>query len=127
VSAEYFLAGAGISVTVLDAIHAVPPDSTLLMTETFGPVLSIRWFTDVEGAIAEINSGAYGLRAGVFTDDHAAIRRFSRELRVGGVMINEGPDFRAEHVPFGGVRQSGLGRGGADRRARDVGAEGRSG
>ncbi|MCA0451914.1 MAG: aldehyde dehydrogenase family protein, partial [Proteobacteria bacterium] len=40
----------------------------------------------------------------------AAIKRFSRDLAVGGVMVNEGPDFRAEHVPFGGIKRSGLGR-----------------
>ena len=50
------------------------------------------------------------MRAGVFTNDHALIRQFSRDLAVGGVMVNEGPEFRAEHVPVGGIKSSGLGR-----------------
>ncbi|MCL6710015.1 aldehyde dehydrogenase family protein [Pseudomonas sp. R2.Fl] len=85
-------------------------DAPLIAEETFGPVIAIRGFTDPAEAIAEVNAGAYGLQAGVFTNDHALIKMFSRDLVVGGVMVNEGPDFRAEHVPFGGVKRSGLGR-----------------
>jgi acyl-CoA reductase-like NAD-dependent aldehyde dehydrogenase len=91
-------------------IADVSPETPLIAEETFGPVVSIRTFEDPAMAIAEVNAGAYGLQAGLFTNDHALIRRFSRDLAVGGVMINEGPDFRAEHVPFGGVKSSGLGR-----------------
>jgi len=91
-------------------IAGVAPDAPVIADETFGPVIAIRSFTDAAEAIAEVNAGAYGLQAGVFTNDHALIRQFSRDLIVGGVMINEGPDFRAEHVPFGGVKKSGLGR-----------------
>lgn len=91
-------------------IADVAPDAPVIADETFGPVIAIRSFTDAHEAIAEVNAGAYGLQAGVFTNDHALIKAFSRDLIVGGVMINEGPDFRAEHVPFGGVKRSGLGR-----------------
>ncbi len=84
--------------------------SRLISTETFGPVLAMRGFDDLDTAMAEVNSSEFGLQAGVFTNDHSAIRRLSRGLQVGGIMINEGPDFRAEHVPFGGVKSSGLGR-----------------
>ncbi|MBO3761445.1 aldehyde dehydrogenase family protein [Ciceribacter sp. L1K22] len=88
----------------------VTVDAPVIADETFGPVIAIRSFSDPREAIAEVNAGAYGLQAGVFTNDHALIKTFSRDLVVGGVMINEGPDFRAEHVPFGGVKRSGLGR-----------------
>jgi len=88
----------------------VAPDMALVAQETFGPVLAIRRFTDLGEAIAEVNASPYGLQAGIFTNDHAAIRRVSRALQVGGIMVNEGPDFRAEHVPFGGIKTSGLGR-----------------
>ena len=91
-------------------ISDVEPNSAVIADETFGPVIAIRSFTDPNAAIAEVNAGAFGLQAGVFTNDHALIKTFSRELMVGGVMVNEGPDFRAEHVPFGGVKRSGLGR-----------------
>ena len=88
----------------------VAADAPVIADETFGPIIAIRSFSDPHEAIAEVNAGAYGLQAGVFTNDHALIKTFSRDLVVGGVMINEGPDFRAEHVPFGGVKRSGLGR-----------------
>jgi acyl-CoA reductase-like NAD-dependent aldehyde dehydrogenase len=106
------LAGGGrdgtlVAPTVLDRVS---PDAPVIADETFGPVIAVRRFTDPLAAIAEVNAGAYGLQAGVFTNDHALIRTFSRDLVVGGVMINEGPDFRAEHVPFGGLKRSGLGR-----------------
>lgn len=93
--------------TVIDGVSA---DAPIIADETFGPVIAVRSFTDARQAVAEVNAGAYGLQAGVFTNDHALIKMFSRDLVVGGVMINEGPDFRAEHVPFGGVKRSGLGR-----------------
>jgi acyl-CoA reductase-like NAD-dependent aldehyde dehydrogenase len=91
-------------------ISNVAADSPVIAEETFGPVIAIRTFSEAAEAIAEVNSSPYGLQAGVFTNDHALIKTFSRDLIVGGVMINEGPDFRAEHVPFGGVKRSGLGR-----------------
>lgn len=91
-------------------IANVAADAPVIVDETFGPIIAIRNFTDPKKAIAEVNAGPYGLQAGVFTNDHALIKAFSRDLIVGGVMINEGPDFRAEHVPFGGVKRSGLGR-----------------
>lgn len=99
--------GALMAATVIDD---VPTGAELISEETFGPVISIRTFRDPAAAIAEVNAGRYGLQAGVYSNDHAVIRQFSRELQVGGVMINEGPDFRAEHVPFGGIKASGLGR-----------------
>ncbi len=99
--------GTLIQPTVLGGVVA---DAPVVADETFGPVIAIRGFERAEDAIAEVNAGDYGLQAGVFTNDHALIKKFSRDLAVGGVMVNEGPDFRAEHVPFGGVKSSGLGR-----------------
>ena len=91
-------------------VDGVLPAGPLIGQETFGPVIAIRSFTDPGAVIREVNAGQYGLQAGLFTNDHALIKRFARELQVGGLMVNEGPDFRAEHVPFGGVKTSGLGR-----------------
>jgi acyl-CoA reductase-like NAD-dependent aldehyde dehydrogenase len=93
--------------TVLDRVE---PDHAIIADETFGPVIAIRTFSSADTAISEVNASEFGLQAGVFTNDHALIRQFSRDLQVGGVMINEGPDFRSEHVPFGGRKSSGLGR-----------------
>jgi len=106
------LAGGGRSGTLVEptVLARVVADAPLIAEETFGPVIAIRTFVDADDAIAEVNAGPYGLQAGVFTNDHALIKQFSRDLAVGGVMVNEGPDFRAEHVPFGGIKSSGLGR-----------------
>lgn len=91
-------------------IDNVAEQSQLFSTETFGPVLAMRSFTDLNTAIDEVNRGDYGLQAGIYTNDHAQIGLLTKRLMVGGIMINEGPDFRAEHVPFGGIKKSGLGR-----------------
>jgi acyl-CoA reductase-like NAD-dependent aldehyde dehydrogenase len=99
--------GTLIAPTVIADVH---PDMALIAQETFGPVLALRGFADLDAAMAEVNASDFGLQAGVFTNDHAAIRKLTRGLQVGGIMINEGPDFRAEHVPFGGIKSSGLGR-----------------
>ncbi|MFP1642978.1 aldehyde dehydrogenase family protein [Pontitalea aquivivens] len=88
----------------------VRPEMKLVAEETFGPVLALRPFADLDAAMAEVNGSDYGLQAGIFSNDHAAIRKLTRGLQVGGIMVNEGPDFRAEHVPFGGIKRSGLGR-----------------
>lgn len=111
-SGARLLAGGGRKGTLVapTVLRDVAADAPVIAEETFGPVIAIRTFSDARTAIAEVNAGAYGLQAGVFTNDHAMVKLFSRELIVGGVMINEGPDFRAEHVPFGGVKRSGLGR-----------------
>jgi glyceraldehyde-3-phosphate dehydrogenase (NADP+) len=79
-------------------------------TEAFAPIVDIYSFHDFEEALARVNESAYGLQAGVFTSslDHA-FRAFE-ELEVGGVMINDVPTFRIDHMPFGGTKDSGFGR-----------------
>lgn len=93
--------------TVLDD---VPVDARLWALETFGPVLAVRRFADVDLAVDEVNRSGFGLQAGIYSNNHEVIKRMSQRLEVGGVMVNEGPDFRVEHVPFGGVKSSGMGR-----------------
>lgn len=99
--------GALVAPTVIDQ---VPLSCDLIARETFGPVISVRSFTKLGAAVDEVNNSPFGLQAGVFSNDHAAIRMLARNLQVGGLMVNEGPDFRAEHVPFGGIKRSGIGR-----------------
>ncbi len=91
-------------------VHKVNNESRLFQNETFGPVISIREFSDIQQLITEINTSEYGLQAGIYSNNHEQIKSIARSIQVGGVMINEGPDFRAEHVPFGGIKKSGLGR-----------------
>jgi len=109
--------GTLVQPTVIDGVDG---RARLLSTETFGPVLALREFTDTNAAIDEVNASSYGLQAGVFSNDHGAIKTFSRRLQVGGVMVNEGPDFRAGHVPFGGIKKSGLGREGVRIAVREM-------
>lgn len=99
--------GTLVAPTVLGQVAA---DAPVIRDETFGPVIAMRSFSSIAQAVDEVNQGAYGLQAGIFTNDHRVIKQVCRDLVVGGVMINEGPDFRVEHVPFGGVKRSGLGR-----------------
>jgi len=106
-----------IEPTVMDHVS---PESDLFKYETFGPIISIRAFNNFDEAIDEVNKTEFGLQAGIFTNSHDKIRKMSRELQVGGIMVNEGPDFRAEHVPFGGVKGSGLGREGVRIAVREM-------
>ncbi|WP_329085467.1 aldehyde dehydrogenase family protein [Streptosporangium sp. NBC_01469] len=99
--------GALLTPAVLD--H-VPPDAELVAEETFGPVAPIIRVDSVEEAISVSNGTRYGLQAGVVTSDTAAFSRLASELRVGAVNLNAGPQFDSPHIPFGGVKASGLGR-----------------
>ncbi len=78
--------------------------------EVFGPVVVIEPYADFETAVAAINDSRYGLQAGVFTDSIAEMDFAFNNLEVGGLMINDIPTFRVDHMPYGGVKDSGLGR-----------------
>jgi glyceraldehyde-3-phosphate dehydrogenase (NADP+) len=76
----------------------------------FAPVLTLQRYADVQEAIAAANRGDYGLQAGIFTHDERVINAAIDGLDVGGLMVNEVPTFRVDHMPYGGVKQSGFGR-----------------
>lgn len=78
--------------------------------ELFGPVISVLRAKDLCAAIEIANDSDYGLQAGVFTSDLNKALYAARRLEVGGVMINEVPTFRVDHMPYGGVKGSGMGR-----------------
>jgi len=78
--------------------------------EAFAPVASIIASDDFESALQQANDTRYGLQVGVFTRDIDRVFRAVRRLNFGGVIINDTPNFRADHMPYGGNRQSGLGR-----------------
>ena len=78
--------------------------------EVFGPVLNLFGYRDIASAIAGVNRSRYGLQAGLFTDSLRVSRQVTDELDVGGLLINEVPTYRADHAPYGGVKDSGLGR-----------------
>jgi acyl-CoA reductase-like NAD-dependent aldehyde dehydrogenase len=88
----------------------VPADQKLWADEVFGPVLAITAVDGVDEAIAAVNASRFGLQAGVFTKDVGVAFRMFAELEVGGVVIGDVPSFRADQMPYGGVKDSGQGR-----------------
>jgi acyl-CoA reductase-like NAD-dependent aldehyde dehydrogenase len=91
-------------------LENVPHDADASCEEIFGPVTLLNSFDDFDAAVMDVNDSRYGLQAGVFTRDIGKIQKAWNELEVGGVMINEVPSFRVDNMPYGGVKDSGLGR-----------------
>jgi glyceraldehyde-3-phosphate dehydrogenase (NADP+) len=88
----------------------VPADVKLACEEAFAPVVLIHSYDDFEHALGQVNQSRYGLQAGVFTCDWKRIATAWNRLEVGAVLINEVPTWRAEHMPYGGTKDSGSGR-----------------
>ena len=86
------------------------PDMKVNCQEIFGPVVTLEGYDDFAQALRLINESPYGLQAGVFTRDAARIFQAFEELEVGGVIAGDVPSFRIDHMPYGGVKDSGLGR-----------------
>jgi acyl-CoA reductase-like NAD-dependent aldehyde dehydrogenase len=88
-------------------IAGAAPDVKVSCEEIFGPVCTVTPYEALDDALAHANGTRYGLQAGIFTADVRAALRASRELEFGGVTINEAPTFRADQMPYGGVKDSG--------------------
>jgi len=88
----------------------VPPTAQVCSNEAFAPLVVAFPFSDFDDAIAGVNDSMFGLQTGVFTNDLAGAWRAFSELEVGGVIVNDVPTFRIDHMPYGGVKDSGLGR-----------------
>ena len=99
--------GAFYAATVIDN---VAPDMDLVVRETFGPVAPIIRVNDLEEAIEVANATEYGLQAGVFTNDYASAMRCAQEIEAGTVFINKQSTFRTDNMPFGGFKNSGVGK-----------------
>jgi acyl-CoA reductase-like NAD-dependent aldehyde dehydrogenase len=91
-------------------LRDVQPDMKVMKQEAFGPVASVVPYRDFEEALQLADQTDYGLQAAVFTRDIDSILTAMKRLNFGGLIVNEVPSFRAEHMPYGGNRQSGLGR-----------------
>lgn len=100
-------AGVMVEATLMEG---VPRDEPLYAKEVFGPVAVLSRFSSYEDALDEVNDSTYGLQAGVFTRDIYKIQKAWDTLDVGGVVIGEIPSWRVDHMPYGGVKNSGLGR-----------------
>jgi acyl-CoA reductase-like NAD-dependent aldehyde dehydrogenase len=99
--------GALLEPTVLTGTR---PDQRVNCEEVFGPVVTVEPYDDFAEALRRVNDSPYGLQAGVFTRDAKLMFTAFEELAVGGVMAGEVPTFRIDHMPYGGVKDSGLGR-----------------
>ncbi|MDX3229350.1 aldehyde dehydrogenase family protein [Streptomyces sp. ME19-01-6] len=99
--------GAAYAPTVLTD---VPADATVSCEEVFGPVLIVREAAGEDEAFAAVNDSQYGLQAGVFTRDLQTAFRAHRALEVGGVIVGDVPSYRADQMPYGGTKRSGVGR-----------------
>lgn len=91
-------------------VENVPNDAALSCQEAFGPVATLEPFGSFEQACARVNASDFGLQAGVFTKNVDSAFYAFNELDVGGVVINDVPSFRVDNMPYGGVKDSGLGR-----------------
>ncbi|WP_371780133.1 aldehyde dehydrogenase family protein [Streptosporangium subroseum] len=99
--------GATVAPTVLTD---VPRDAKVSCEEVFGPVMIIQTVSGVDEAFAAVNDSKYGLQAGVFTRSLDNAFRANREIEAGGVIIGDVPSYRADQMPYGGVKESGAGR-----------------
>lgn len=86
------------------------PRMNVCALEVFGPVVTIEKVDNFKQAVEEINDSQYGLQAGVFTNDNREVNFAFNALEVGGVVINDVPTFRVDNMPYGGIKNSGLGR-----------------
>ncbi|MGA9716886.1 MAG: aldehyde dehydrogenase family protein, partial [Acidobacteriaceae bacterium] len=99
--------GAQLSPTLL---AKVPHTTPLFKEEAFAPVVFLNPYDTFDEAIVAVNDSRFGLQAAVFTKDWGRITQAFREIEAGAVLINEATSWRAEHMPYGGVKESGTGR-----------------
>ncbi len=99
--------GSVIEPTVLTQTN---PEMKVNCQEVFAPVVTVSPYDDFDMALERVNDSPYGLQAGIFTRDANAIFRAYNKLEVGGVIVGDVPTFRIDHMPYGGTKESGMGR-----------------
>ena len=99
--------GAMLEATLLEN---VPQDSNANREEAFGPLANLSRFSDWNAALAQVNDSRFGLQAGIFTRDIHQVLEAWDTLDVGGIVVNDVPSYRVDNMPYGGVKDSGLGR-----------------
>jgi len=116
------LAGGGRQGNVLEPVllEDVPPDQDVVAREVFGPVAVLATYDDYEAGLAMANASRYGLQAGVFTRDVRKVRRAWEVLEVGGVIHGDVPSWRCDAMPYGCVKDSGVGREGPAYAVREM-------
>lgn len=111
------LKGVMLEATVLEN---VPEHSNVYQNEAFGPVVILEKYSDFDQGLEIINQSRFGLQAGVYTQDLNKMFKAWDNLHVGGVIINDIPTFRVDNMPYGGVKDSGLGREGIRYAVQDM-------
>ncbi|MFQ5401481.1 MAG: aldehyde dehydrogenase family protein [Anaerolineae bacterium] len=91
-------------------LTGVKPEMKVVAQEAFAPVASVIACDDFEESLRQVDETDYGLQAAVFTNDIGRVLKAIKRLNYGGVIVNESPAYRADHMPYGGNRRSGLGR-----------------
>ena len=91
-------------------LEDVPKDCDLYTKEFFGPAAILIKYSDFDEALDEVNNSDFGLQAGLFTRDIYKIHKAWDKLDVGGLLVGESSNWRIDHMPYGGVKDSGLGR-----------------
>jgi acyl-CoA reductase-like NAD-dependent aldehyde dehydrogenase len=109
--------GAMLQATLLED---VPADQDLCTEEAFGPVAILSKFSSFDDALEQTNDSKFGLQAGIFTRDWYKIQKAWDTLEVGGVVIGDVPSWRVDNMPYGGVKDSGLGREGIRYAMKDM-------
>ncbi|MCW5800007.1 MAG: aldehyde dehydrogenase family protein [Nitrospira sp.] len=99
--------GSVVRPTVLSQVTAA---MNVSCHEVFGPLVTLTPYREFEAALNAVNESDYGLQAGIFTNNIGRIFQAFEQLEVGGVLANEIPTFRADHMPYGGIKDSGIGR-----------------
>ncbi len=107
-----FLIGGQIKGRVMEPtiVTDVKPTLKILCCEAFAPLVIVEKFKDFEEAIKGVNNSVFGLQAGIFTRDLKKVFRALEYIDVGGLVVNDVPTFRIDHMPYGGVKESGFGR-----------------
>jgi acyl-CoA reductase-like NAD-dependent aldehyde dehydrogenase len=109
--AKVLTGGSRTHATIQPGVLAdVPETSTFMRNELFGPLVAVNRYSNLDDAIARVNGTPFGLQAGIYTQHLQRAFQAARKLRAGGVLINDVPTFRADHMPYGGTKHSGLGR-----------------
>ena len=108
----HLLCGGNLSGAMLDAtlLEDVPKDQSVCAKEAFGPVAVLSGFSKFADALSQVNDSTFGLQAGIFTRDLYKMQQAWDTLEVGGVIIGDVPSWRVDNMPYGGVKDSGLGR-----------------
>lgn len=95
-------------------LEDVAPSLRVMSEEVFAPLAGLVPYQDIDEAIAWANQSRYGLQAGIFTQNLGVAMKAAQQLQVGGVMINDSSAYRADNMPYGGIKESGIGREGPE-------------